>query len=135
MGGVYKQMNTLTDRRRHLQKDGRTYKQTEKRTNRRTKLQTNKLTELTNRRAMDTPDPPSDDSLLILFIDLFTLYLQVLEFGQLPWRTKPPAELIRSLEMGERLPKPKTCTLEVYALMLRCKFESSFFILCSLFVH
>lgn len=45
---------------------------------------------------------------------------EVLEFGQLPWRTKPPAELIRSLEMGERLPKPKTCTLEVYALMLRC---------------
>lgn len=46
---------------------------------------------------------------------------QLLEFGQLPWRTKPAIELTKSLEMGERLPKPKTCTLEVYALMLRCE--------------
>lgn len=47
---------------------------------------------------------------------------EVLEYGQLPWRTKRPADLLYSLDRGDRLKKPKVCTLEVYATMLRCKY-------------
>lgn len=45
-------------------------------------------------------------------------------FGTKPYDGIPAREIAEVLEKGERLPQPPICTIDVYMIMVKCKFES-----------
>ncbi len=47
---------------------------------------------------------------------------EVLTFGARPYGSKGVRELVKGVEAGERLEQPTTCTIEVYAVLLECKY-------------
>ena len=47
---------------------------------------------------------------------------EILTFGARPYPNKQARELLGALQSGERLKQPETCTLDVYAVLLQCKY-------------
>eukprot|EP00118_Oscarella_pearsei_P017372 m.171588 g.171588 ORF g.171588 m.171588 type:complete len:1503 (+) comp39060_c0_seq1:197-4705(+) len=45
---------------------------------------------------------------------------EILTFGNQPFKGKKGSEMLGLLQSGERLPHPKVCTPDVYAIMLEC---------------
>lgn len=49
---------------------------------------------------------------------------ELMTFGTKPYDGIPASEIAEVLEKGERLPQPPICTIDVYMIMVKCKFES-----------
>lgn len=47
---------------------------------------------------------------------------ELLTYGGRPYETIPAREVPDLLEKGERLPQPSICTIDVYMLMIKCKY-------------
>ncbi|XP_065887560.1 epidermal growth factor receptor-like [Dysidea avara] len=45
---------------------------------------------------------------------------EILTFGAIPYPTLPPSELFGALQSGKRLKQPQTCTLDLYAVLVKC---------------
>lgn len=45
-------------------------------------------------------------------------------FGTKPYDGIPACDIAEVLEKGERLPQPPICTIDVYMIMVKCKFDS-----------
>lgn len=49
---------------------------------------------------------------------------ELMTFGIKPYDGISAREIAEVLEKGERLPQPPICTIDVYMIMVKCKFES-----------
>lgn len=47
---------------------------------------------------------------------------ELMTFGGKPYDGIPTREIPDLLEKGERLPQPPICTIDVYMVMVKCKF-------------
>lgn len=47
---------------------------------------------------------------------------ELMTFGTKPYDGIPASEIAGVLEKGERLPQPPICTIDVYMIMVKCKF-------------
>lgn len=47
---------------------------------------------------------------------------ELLTFGEKPYTNVPLHDIPFLLEKGERLAQPKICTLDVYMILIKCKF-------------
>lgn len=47
---------------------------------------------------------------------------ELMTFGTKPYDGIPASEIAGILEKGERLPQPPICTIDVYMIMVKCKF-------------
>lgn len=47
---------------------------------------------------------------------------ELMTFGSKPYEGIPASEISSVLEKGERLPQPPICTIDVYMIMVKCKF-------------
>lgn len=50
----------------------------------------------------------------------------MMSYGAEPYATMRPQEVPDLLEKGERLSQPQICTIDVYMVMVKCEYLSSF---------
>lgn len=65
-----------------------------------------------------SPDCPAMTVLVFLGVTVWEL----MTFGTKPYDGIPASEIAGILEKGERLPQPPICTIDVYMIMVKCKF-------------
>lgn len=68
-----------------------------------------------------SPDCPAMTVLVFLGVTVWEL----MTFGTKPYDGIPASEIAGILEKGERLPQPPICTIDVYMIMVKCKFGAS----------
>jgi len=56
---------------------------------------------------------------------------EILTFGARPYPNLQARELLGAIQGGERLKQPETCTLDLYAVLLRCMYEKNL-LLCNI---
>lgn len=66
-------------------------------------------------------------SILILLYTIGVTVWELLTYGGRPYENTPAREVPDLLEKGERLPQPSICTIDVYMLMIKCKFQDVIF--------
>ena len=54
---------------------------------------------------------------------------EILTFGARPYPDLKASEILTALQNGVRLKQPETCTLDLYAIILKCMFCFSIFLL------
>lgn len=47
---------------------------------------------------------------------------ELMTFGMKPYDLIPARDIPELLEQGERLPQPFICTIDVYAIMVKCEY-------------
>jgi len=51
---------------------------------------------------------------------------ELFKYGETPYTNVADDDIQQLLEKGERLPQPPICTIDVYMLMIKCKYLSFF---------
>lgn len=60
--------------------------------------------------------------MVMLFYILGVTIWELFTYGQKPYEHVRARNVPEILEKGERLPQPNICTIDVYMIMIKCKF-------------